>query len=92
MTADTRSRVPRANLTPARALRPARRAGRAGWSRLGLRRGWGVAADPIGYLEIGSEGAAFRPIREPYPSPAVLIASGLAVALVIRALARLIRR
>jgi uncharacterized spore protein YtfJ len=31
--------------------------------------GGGVAADPLGYLEIGPEGAEFRPIREPYPSP-----------------------
>jgi uncharacterized spore protein YtfJ len=54
--------------------------------------GGGVAADPIGYVEIGSEGATFRPIREPYPSPAFLIASGLTAAIVIRALARLIRR
>jgi uncharacterized spore protein YtfJ len=54
--------------------------------------GGGVAADPIGYVEIGSDGAMFRPIREPYPSPAVLIASGLTAAIVIRAFARLIRR
>ena len=54
--------------------------------------GGGVAADPIGYVEIGSDGATFRPIREPYPSPAFLIASGLTAAIVIRALARLIRR
>jgi hypothetical protein len=53
--------------------------------------GGGVAADPVGYLEIGPEGASFRPIREPYPSPMFLLASGLAAALVIRALARLIR-
>jgi hypothetical protein len=53
--------------------------------------GGGVAADPVGYLEMGRDGAAFRPIREPYPSPLFLIASGLAAALVIRALARLVR-
>ena len=54
--------------------------------------GGGVAADPIGYVEIGSDGATFRPIREPYPSPAFLVASGLTAAIVIRALARLLRR
>lgn len=54
--------------------------------------GGGVAADPIGYVEIGSDGAAFRPIREPYPSAVFLVASGLTAAIVIRALARLIRR
>jgi uncharacterized spore protein YtfJ len=53
--------------------------------------GGGVAADPIGYLELGPQGAAFRPIREPYPSPVLLVASGLTAALVIRAFARLIR-
>jgi uncharacterized spore protein YtfJ len=59
---------------------------------LGSGGGGGVAADPIGYVEIGSDGATFRPIREPYPSPVFLVASGLTAAIVIRALARLIRR
>jgi uncharacterized spore protein YtfJ len=54
--------------------------------------GGGVAADPIGYLEIGPDGATFRPIRDPYPSPSFLIAAGLTVAIVLRALAHLIRR
>jgi len=54
--------------------------------------GGGVAADPIGYVEIGPEGAAFRPIREPYPSPLFLIACGLTAGIVLRALARLARR
>jgi uncharacterized spore protein YtfJ len=54
--------------------------------------GGGVAADPVGYLELGPAGAVFRPIREPYPSPLFLIASGMAAAIVIRAIARLIRR
>ena len=54
--------------------------------------GGGVAADPIGYLELGSEGAAFRPIREPYPSPLFLIASALAAAIVLRAFARVAGR
>jgi uncharacterized spore protein YtfJ len=53
--------------------------------------GGGLAADPIGYLEIGPDGTVFRPIREPYPSPAFLLATGVAATLVIRALARLIR-
>jgi hypothetical protein len=51
-----------------------------------------VAADPIGYLELGPEGAVFRPIRESYPSPAFLVASALAAAILIRALARLAGR
>jgi hypothetical protein len=53
--------------------------------------GGGVAADPIGYLEIDPQGTAFRPIREPYPSPLLLLAGGLTAALVIRAFARLAR-
>jgi len=53
--------------------------------------GGGVAADPVGYLEIGPAGATFRQIPQPYPSPLFLIGSGLAAAIVIRALARLVR-
>ena len=48
--------------------------------------GGGVAADPIGYVDIDSNGAVFKPIREPFSSPAFLLASGLAAALVVRAL------
>jgi uncharacterized spore protein YtfJ len=54
--------------------------------------GGGVAADPIGYVELGPEGATFRPIREPYPSPVFLVGSAVAAAIVIRALARLAGR
>jgi uncharacterized spore protein YtfJ len=53
--------------------------------------GGGVTAEPIGYLEIDEEGASFRPIAAPYPSPIFLIAAGLGGALVIRAIARLVR-
>jgi uncharacterized spore protein YtfJ len=53
--------------------------------------GGGVAADPVGYLEIGPGGASFRAIREPYPSPLFLLAAGMTAAVVIRALARLVR-
>lgn len=54
--------------------------------------GGGVLADPIGYVEIGPGGAAFRPIVQPYPSPAFLLASGITVAIVLRALTLLVRR
>ena len=54
--------------------------------------GGGAAGDPIGYREIGPEGATFRPIRDPYPSPLFLIACGLTASIVLRALARLTRR
>ncbi len=50
-----------------------------------------VVADPIGYLEIGPAGVSFRPIAQPYPSPLVVLLSGIAATLVIRALTRLIR-
>ena len=53
--------------------------------------GGGVAADPIGFLEVRPAGAAFRPISQPYPSPAFMIAAGLTAAIVIRALSRLLR-
>jgi hypothetical protein len=55
--------------------------------------GTGVAAvDPVGYLEIGQEGATFRPIREPSPSPLFLLASGRTATIVLRALGRLVHR
>jgi uncharacterized spore protein YtfJ len=53
--------------------------------------GGGAVADPVGYLEIAGGEATFRPIRAPYPSPAFVLASALAAAFVIRAIARLVR-
>jgi uncharacterized spore protein YtfJ len=53
--------------------------------------GGGAMAEPIGYLEIGEQGAAFKPIAAAYPSPVFVLAGGFAAALVIRAIARLIR-
>jgi hypothetical protein len=54
--------------------------------------GGGVAADPVGYLEVTGEGAIFRPIRDVYPSPVLLLAAGITTAIVLRALARLTGR
>ena len=54
--------------------------------------GGGAAADPVGYIEIGPDGAFFRPITSPLPSPGFLLAAGAAAALVLRGLSRLIRR
>lgn len=54
--------------------------------------GGGVAADAIGYIEIRSGEATFRRIVQPYPNPAFLLAAGLTAAMVIGALARLLRR
>jgi hypothetical protein len=54
--------------------------------------GRGVAVDAIGYLEIRPAGAIFQPISPPYPSPLFVLAAGLAAAIVVRSLARLVRR
>jgi uncharacterized spore protein YtfJ len=54
--------------------------------------GGGAMADPVGYLEIGPGGATFRPIVSPLPSPGFMLAAGATAALVLRGLARLIRR
>lgn len=64
----------------------------AGMSGAGSGGGGAVTADPIGYLEIGPEGATFRPITPAMPSPGFLLAAGVTAMLVIRSLAKLIRR
>jgi uncharacterized spore protein YtfJ len=63
----------------------------AGQPGSGMGAGGAAMADPIGHLEIGPAGATFRPIRAPLPSPALVLAAGLGAALVIRAIARLLR-
>lgn len=54
--------------------------------------GGGATADPIGYLEIGPEGANFRPITPAMPSPGFLLAAGFAAMLVLRGIAELVRK
>jgi uncharacterized spore protein YtfJ len=54
--------------------------------------GGGVTADPIGWLELGPDGATFQPIASPVPSPAFLLAAGATAALVLRSVAKLVRR
>jgi uncharacterized spore protein YtfJ len=54
--------------------------------------GGGVTASPVGYLEIGPEGATFKPITSVMPSPGFVLAAGATTALVVRALAKLVRR
>lgn len=63
-----------------------------GISGSGTGGGGGVVADPIGYLEIGPEGATFKPIVSSMPSPGFLLAAGVSAALLLRGLARLLRR
>jgi uncharacterized spore protein YtfJ len=54
--------------------------------------GGGMTADPVGYLEIGADGASFIPIAPVMPSPALILAGGATAALLLRGLARLLRR
>ena len=63
-----------------------------GMSGAGTGGGGGATAEPIGYLEIGPDGATFQPITEARPSPIFLLAAGFAAMLVIRSLAKLLRR
>ena len=63
-----------------------------GMSGSGTGGGGGATAEPIGYLEIGPDGANFRPITEARPSPIFLLAAGVTAMLVIRSLAKLLRR
>jgi uncharacterized spore protein YtfJ len=49
--------------------------------------GGGVTADPIGYIEITSAGASFRPIARSLGA-ATILAFAIAAAIVLRALAR----
>lgn len=67
-----------------------REAGRSGGSGSGG--GGGMTAEPVGYLEIGPDGASFIPITPAMPSPGFLLAAGATAAIVLRALARLLRR
>jgi uncharacterized spore protein YtfJ len=71
---------------------PAREAGDGSQPGSGSGGGGGAAADPVGYIEIGPEGATFRPITSALPSPGFLLAAGATTALVLRGLSRLIRR
>ena len=67
-------------------------AGDAGLAGSGTGAGGGATADPVGYLEIGPDGATFHPIVSPRPSAGFLLAAGATAALVLRGLARLVRR
>jgi uncharacterized spore protein YtfJ len=49
--------------------------------------GGGVAADPIGYIEVTSAAATFRPIPRSF-GPAAIVGSAIAMAILVRALAR----
>ena len=53
--------------------------------------GGGAISDPIGYLMIRDGGAVFRPISRPWSSPVYVVAGAAAGAIMLRALARLLR-
>ena len=55
--------------------------------------GGGGGAEPVGYVEIGPHGARFTPIEDAnqMPSPALVLAAGVAAALILRGMARLLR-
>jgi uncharacterized spore protein YtfJ len=54
--------------------------------------GGAVTADPVGWLEIGPDGAEFKSIVPAMPSPGFMLATGATAALVLRGIARLFRR
>jgi uncharacterized spore protein YtfJ len=53
--------------------------------------GGGVMAAPMGYLEVRPTGAVYVPLVSPYLNPALVLAIGISIGMVVRALARLIR-
>ncbi len=55
--------------------------------------GGGGGAEPVGYVEIGPDGATFRPIEDAnqMPSAALVLAAGVAAALILRGVAKLLR-
>jgi hypothetical protein len=48
-------------------------------------------ADPVGYLEVTEQGAVFRPIERPLANPLILLAGAVGIAIVLRAVARVVR-
>jgi len=53
--------------------------------------GGGAMADPMGYLEVRPSGAVYVPLASAYPSPLLILAIGLSIGVIVRALARLVR-
>lgn len=53
--------------------------------------GGGAAANPVGYIEVTEHGSVFRPIERPLTNPVLLLAGAVGLAIVLRALARLLR-
>ena len=53
--------------------------------------GGGMMAAPMGYLEVRPTGASYVPLASAYPNPALVLAMGVSLGVIIRALARLFR-
>jgi uncharacterized spore protein YtfJ len=54
--------------------------------------GGGAIGDPVGYIEMGPSGVTFRSVGWLSPNPLLILALGVAVALILRSLARLLGR
>lgn len=61
--------------------------GGAGREGTGSGGGGGISAEPVGYIEISSAGASFRPMPRSF-GPAQFIGAAVAAAIVLRAVAR----
>jgi uncharacterized spore protein YtfJ len=53
--------------------------------------GGGAMSEPMGYLQVRPTGAVYVPLASPYLNPALVLAIGISVGVVIRAVARLLR-
>lgn len=53
--------------------------------------GGGLMTDPMGYVAVHPDAAEYVPLSSPYLNPLVILASGISISLVIRAIARLFR-
>lgn len=53
--------------------------------------GGGVMTDPMGYVEVQPDSATYVPLSSPYLNPLVILATGISISLVLRALVRLFR-
>jgi len=58
----------------------------------GIGAGGMVGVEPIGYLEVKSGGASFTSIADPKPSPLFLLATGIMISMMLRGIARIVRR
>jgi uncharacterized spore protein YtfJ len=53
--------------------------------------GGGALTRPLGYIEIGRDGAVFRPIREPWQNATLIVSAAFAALLLAKAVRTLLR-